>query len=138
MAKEVYIGFRIPHEEMFALSKYLSLNTQIKQSDVLREALSNFLQQQDKDYLDKKIQEYNIILKKLEEEKKIMNLKNKNIQKLSKAEIEFLKESKDIIEKNPFYIEGRIESYINTFKKPYKLTKQDFFKLLIEAEDEGK
>lgn len=138
MSKEVYIGVRVSQETIFELSNYLRLNPHLKQSDVIRLAIEEFLKNNNPSFLDKKIEECKGLLTKLNETKQLIKLKEKNLIKLPSKEIEFLLESKDKIEEKPSLIQGRIESYITLFKKPFKITESDFFKLISEAEKQCK
>jgi hypothetical protein len=46
--------------------------------------------------------------------------------------------TKEILETNPEFLEGRINLYKNTFGKLNSITKREFFELLYEAEKQSK
>jgi|TARA_Y100000310_G_scaffold195295_1_gene195291 hypothetical protein len=69
--------------------------------------------------------------------KEIAKLKDEDRNKVPPEEMGFLIETKKVLDQSPHFVEGRINLYINRFKKPYKLNKAEFFKLLSTAEAEN-
>lgn len=138
MSKDYVVNTRIPEELFFQINDYIKLNPGLKPSDVLREALYCYLENINEDFLKTNIESYELKIKKMKEQIDLIKIKQNNIKKIPQKEIDFLLESKEVIDKNPYFLEGRINSYIALFKKPYKVSKQDFFKLLGEAEKQCK
>ena len=66
------------------------------------------------------------IIKKKEE-------KEKEKYTLSEEERWWLADTKKVISNNPNYLESRIQSYINKFNKEFKLSEQEFKKLMNQA-----
>ncbi len=109
------------------------LNSKENVGDFVRNAIIDKLESESLDFVNKNIQE-------LEEEKKLLLLKKKLIEKKHKElkeipskEIHFLLETKKILEQQPHFTKGRINLYIKTFQKPYKISEPEFFSLLEEA-----
>jgi len=139
MNKDIILpGVRVPFELSTSISTYLALNPGQTYSDLIRNILEDFFSKQDHKFISDKVNKYKRIIEELEESKNILQLKEKNIKKIPSKEIEFLLESKETIEKNPNYLLGKIDSYTNIFKKSYKISIQDFFKLIMEAEKQCK
>ena len=51
-------------------------------------------------------------------------------------ELNFLVETKKLLETNPAFTEGRIKLYVNKFGKPYNVSRKEFFGLLQTAENQ--
>jgi|SRR3989344_6528695 len=75
-------------------------------------------------------------------QKQIENLKRRKIMASKKIEdekiiheneLDFLLETKRILDKDPQYTDGRIALYTNLFGKPYKISRAKFFEILERA-----
>lgn len=129
MAKDVPINFKTSQEVVVLINKYLELNVGLTQSDLIRDALSEFFEKRDMDFLNKEITKHKNIIKKLEDNKKVLKLTQSTKKEISDKEREFLVETNQKIEQNPKFLQGRFESYQTIFKKP-TLKKDEFVKLL--------
>ncbi len=103
-------------------------------SEFIKEAIEEKLLNHNKELIAAEIKylEHKISILKAKEVQ--AKTKKKDMNKPSKEEIEFLKESKDILIKDPTFISGRINLYKNLFGKYYKISEQNFWELLDKVE----
>ena len=131
--KDNLITVRLTTEEVYRLNLFLETKG-ISVSNFVREAIDEKLTKDNPEYLSQKEKELVLEIEKIRKQKKF--LRNRKKEKISEEEKKFLTESKEIISKNPAYIEGRLKKYINDFNKS-KISKQEFSKLIEEAEKDG-
>jgi len=103
-------------------------------ADFLKNAIEEKLVMENADFVYKKLQDLENDKKVLLLKKGLIDKKAQNFKKIPNKEIGWLIETKKILEKQPLFIDGRISLYLNIFKKPYKLSKPEFFKLIQEAD----
>lgn len=106
-------------------------------SDFIREAIQEKLEKENLDIINEEIEGRQREIKNLEKRKKLLVQKQKETKDISMEEIAFLLEAKEKISKNPLFLDGQHSRYCNLFPKPYKISKQDFIKLLDEAENQN-
>ena len=61
--------------------------------------------------------------------------KHRRLVDLSEPEIEFLVQSKALLQARPEFLEGRIKLYMNQFGKPFNISASEFHDLMNFAED---
>jgi len=88
--------------------------------------------------INKEIAYHKEIVKNLESKKKENADKEKVFDKIPQKDMPFLLETKKLLDKDPTYILGRINLYKNKFGKQFKISPEEFFKLLDKAEIQSK
>jgi len=132
------ISARIPLSLLAEIHKELEETNQ-NMSDFIEKAIKDRLFNYcNQELLDSEIAYHKQIIQNLERKKEESEEKEKTLLKIPKSEIQFLLKTKKIIEDNPLYCIGRINLYKNKFNKHYRISEQDFFKLLRQAEDQAK
>lgn len=127
----ITITIRITTEQ-FALIKDLNINL----GEWVRQKLNeDFL---DIKGVDKEIERKTSELEELKKKQKILLIKQEESKNISKEELEWLIETKKVIDRNPLFLEGRLRKYLNDFKKPYNLAKAEFLNLLNKAEEKSR
>lgn len=128
------VSARVPLElfaDLYTELKYTGQNRSQFIQEAIEEKLLNCnkeLIEAEVKYLEKKIK----ILKKRAEQ---IKTKKQKIKEQSKEEINFLKESREILGKNPNFIKGRIKLYKNLFNAyELRITEQDFWEMLDKVE----
>lgn len=116
--------------EQFAIIKELNINL----SEWVRQKLDGELL--DIKSLEKEIEKKKEDLEKLENWRKTLQQKQEESENIPEEELKFLIESKKKIEEVPHFITGRMSLWQNKFKKPYRLSKAEFFALLQKAENQ--
>jgi len=102
--------------------------------------LSDFIRQKideefpEEQIIEQRIQYHERELSKWREREEKHKDKVECLGHLTDAEIDFLLETKTLLDKRPEFLEGRIKSYINKFGKTFDVSKSDFIKLMIKAE----
>ena len=134
---------KAPVSARIPISLFANLYTELKhtgqnRSEFIQEAIEEKLTNSDKElmlaeinYMEKKIEILKNKVKTVKEKKEDMN-------KLSKEEIKFLKESAEKLGKDPTFTKGRINLYKNLFNKHYAISEQEFWELLNKAEQNDK
>ncbi len=130
---------KAPVSARIPLELFSSLYTEIKKtgqsrSEFVQEAIEEKLLNDNRElieaeikYLEKRTEILKVKLTQAKEKKSDMN-------KLSEAEIDFLKAARDVLIENPTFIKGRINLYKNTFNKYYKISEQEFWELIDRIE----
>lgn len=80
--------------------------------------------------IDKNIKNLQEQIERLKLRKIMANRKIEERKNISENEIDFLLETKEIIERDPEYLDGRIGLYLNKFGKPFKISRKEFYDLL--------
>lgn len=129
----INIASRIP------LNLFAELCNEIKdigqtKSEFIKEAIEDKLLNYNKELIEAEIKYLEKKVSILKAKKVQAKTKKKEMDKLSESEIQFLKESKDILIKNPTFIKGRINLYKNLFGKYYKIGEQEFWELMDKVE----
>ena len=113
-------------------------NSGLDKSEYIRQAIEEKLINDNPKLLKKRKKELQEELEKIEKQEEIFKQKNNESTNLTDNEIKFLIESKEKVERNPNFLDGRINLFINDFGKTYKLSRKDFYKLMDEAETQEK
>ncbi len=99
----------------------------------IKEAVEEKLQNDNKEILDAEIKFLESKLGLLQKRKISMKEKEEDINKIPESEIPFLIQSKQILERDPIFVKGRIAKYKNDYHKTYKISEQDFYELMENA-----
>ncbi len=127
------ISARIPLSLLAEVQKELK-ETKQNMNEFINESVKDKLYNNiNLDLIEKQIELYKELINNLENKKKESVEKEKSFNEISKAEISFLLETKELLEKDPTYIQGRINLYKNKFGKHFRISINDFFKLLDKA-----
>ena len=123
----------------FSSNEHLDLTLACKgrgvdKSEFIREAVFEKLQRENGGYLKKQEKELLESLEQNRKQQELLGKKKTDRKKIPKKELLWLLETKEMIERSPEFVDGRLNLYTNKFPKPYKTTKQDLFKLMEEAE----
>ncbi len=130
------IQARLTNDEILEINLFCK-NTGMKRSNFLRDAIKEKLQNDNPKYLTKRKKELQEELERIKKQEKFFEQKTQESTNFTKAEIQFLIESKEKIEKNPNFLDGCINKFINDFGKPYKISRNDFYKLMDEVENQS-
>ena len=139
MDKEITttIAARIPLSLLGEIHKDLK-ETGKSMSDFVEESVRERLYSNcNIELVNQEISHHKAIIDSLEKKKKDHSEKEKTLLKIPKNEVSFLIESKEVLEKNPTFCEGRINLYKNRFGKHYRISSEDFFALCYKAEDQA-
>lgn len=100
----------------------------------IKEAIEEKLQNDNSELLNARINYLKAELKILENKSNETKQKKKDISSINEEEMPFLLWSKKLLEINPNLIKGKIKDYKNRFSKNYRITIQDFYELVQNAE----
>jgi hypothetical protein len=84
--------------------------------------------------IDKNINNLQEQIDNLKIKKNIINKKIEEDKIISKDELDYLLETKELLSRNPDYLDGRISLYTNKFLKSFQPTRNQFLDLLKRAE----
>ena len=134
MVKDNLLNVRLSTEETLNLNLFAQARG-ISISDLVRETLKEKIMNESPAFLKKKEEELKKQLEDVGKQLKLVELKEKETKNISRKERDFLIKSKEILENNPLYVDGQIAHYLSLFKKPYKISTSDYYKLLQEVSD---
>lgn len=130
---------KAPVSARIPLDLFSNLYTEIRKtgqnrSEFIQEAIEDKLLNDSKElieaeikFLEKRVEILKIKLKEAKEKKSDMN-------KLTDEEKDFLKESREVLGRDPTFIKGRINLYKNAFNKYYKISESEFWELMDSVE----
>ncbi len=130
------IGTRIPQSIFGDIIQEIN-GTDMNLSKWLREAVEEKLTNDNKEKLDIEIKYHEDILNSLKKRKDLFKEKEKDFSKIPAGEVSFLLETGKILEKDFSFIKGRINLYKNRFNKSYRISEQDFMKLINQAQEQA-
>jgi len=116
-------SIRLEEEELSTI-KSLGINFSEWVSEKIKEELMN------PEMLKNKIKEMEEKLKKMRKTHQNLTTSYIHVYTENKGEIEFLKETKNVLDKHPEYLEGRINLFCNKFAKIVKPTRKQFIELM--------
>lgn len=131
--KSNFIGLRFSSEENLDLI-LSAKNSGSTISDYIREAVREKMSRENGSYLEKRKKELLQELEEIKQQQNLLDKKDEEKKNLPEIEINFLIEAKRRIERNPQFLEGLINKYMNEFGKVYKVSRKDFYELIAEAE----
>lgn len=130
------ISARVPLTLLAEIHKELK-ETGKNMNEFINEAVRDKLYNESNvELINKEIEYHQEIVKNLEGKKKQHIEKEKVFDKIPEKEISFLLETKELLEREPTFVHGRINLYKNKFGKHFKISPNDFFKLLNKAEEQ--
>ena len=109
-----------------------------KPAEFIRKAIEEKLGNSNLETINKKIKQHQETVEKLKIKKKLIQEKENRIINTPKKELDWISETAILLKENPHIFEGRYSYYCNVFPKDYKVTKQDFKKILDYAENKNK
>lgn len=125
----IAINVRIPIELFAEMSKELS-DIKLTRSEFVRDAIEEKLASDNRELMEQKIKYMEKELEVLKLKCNQIKTKRKEMEKIPVGEMEFLKETKILLEKDPTFLKGRIQLYKNRFNKQFRISQADFWDLL--------
>lgn len=103
-------------------------------SEYIRDAIDIKRGMENHEFIEQRKKELEKEFDRLEKQQALIEKQRTDFKKIPEKEMSWLVECKKLLDQKPDFTDGRLKIYINNFPKPYRITKQLFFKLMDEAE----
>lgn len=106
-------------------------------SEYIRDSVDMKRLTENNEFIQEKKKELEKELLRLTKHQDLIEKQKQDFKKIPEKEISWLLDCKRLLEDKPDFTDGRMKIYVNNFPKPYRITKQHFFKLMEEAENQS-
>ena len=130
----------VPITARIPLGLFADLCSEIKdihqtRSEFMKEAIEEKLISDNKELIESKIKYMEKEVEILKAKKDQIKERKKEVVKITQEEIDFLKETREILLKDPSFLWGRIKLYKNSFNKHYRISEENFWELLDKVDN---